>query len=53
MARMPGGDEAPDISQPNKGAKFKLQGHTASSFGSEPGLRAKGDAGKEPRDLTP
>lgn len=53
MPRMPGGDEAPDIDQPNKGARFKLQGHTASAYGSEPNMKAKGEAGKEPRDLVP
>lgn len=53
MAKMPGGDEAPDIGQPSKGAKFKLQGHTASAYGSEPNMRAAGVAGKEPRELTP
>lgn len=35
------------------GATFKLQGHTASAFGSEPGKQAKGEVGKEPRDVKP
>lgn len=36
-----------------KAADFKLQGHTASAYGTEPNKKAMGDAGKEPRELRP
>lgn len=36
-----------------KGADFKLQGHTASVYGSDPNMKAQGQAGKEPRELRP
>lgn len=50
---VPGGPDAPDIGQPNKGATIKQQGHTASAYGSEPNMKAKGAAGETPRELRP
>lgn len=47
--------DKPDVG-PSSGrgsAKFKVQGHTASAYGSDPSYRAQGDAGKEPRELRP
>lgn len=31
--------------------KFIRQGHTASTYGSEPNMEPKGQAGKAPREL--
>jgi hypothetical protein len=33
--------------------QFERMGHTASQFGSEPNLDAKGKASQTPRDLKP
>lgn len=42
----------PSVSKGGSG-KLKRQGHTASTYGSEPNMDAKGAAGKTPRELRP
>lgn len=43
---------APQISKKRTG-QFMKQGQTASAFGSDPNMTAKGQAGETPRELNP